>query len=73
MLQTYRDQVFLVFHEHELNGRSTGRCVLLTHSASSFTRAQVMTSVICDAFMIRQVKSSNSKEFARTNMIDILI
>lgn len=44
-------------HEHEFYGKSTGRYVPLTHSASSFTRALVMTSVICDAFMIRQVKS----------------
>jgi hypothetical protein len=60
-------------HEHESNGRSTGRYVSLTHSASSFTRALVKTSVICDAFMIRQFKSVNNKEVARTNMIYILV
>lgn len=44
-------------HGHEFYGRSTGRYVPLTHSASSFTRALVMTSFIYDAFMIRQVRS----------------
>jgi hypothetical protein len=57
-------------HEHEFNGRLIRRYVPLTHSASSLTRAPVMTSVISDEFMIGQVKGG---ELTRTNMIDVLV
>jgi hypothetical protein len=52
----HTETIYSYVHEHEFYGRSTGRYVPLTHSASSFTRALVMTSFICDAFIIRQVK-----------------